>query len=657
MRLLGNERCTAAWYGRWETPAERWIDQAGAVTVPDVALRQPFLHDAAVALRAPSQVWSRPDGDIASGVEGLVVSDVRVLSTRLLTVAGSGVEPVDVAALGADHLVFTALLRGLDGPGADPRVELVVDRLVTTDGVRETLSVRSGRDVPVTAALRLELGSDLASLDTVKRGGRGEPAAMTQDGGALLHWGDDTVHAVLTARDAAVETTTTGAVLTWRLQVPPHATASAAWSVVASDAAAVVAAPAATVPLTPPPAADPRLAAWLAVALADLEALQLALPDSPADVFLAAGAPWFFTLFGRDSIWAARMLLPIDVRLAEGTLRTLARLQGARTDPATAEAPGKIVHELRRGELLVDEGTSLPPRYYGTVDATALWVLLLHDAWRHGLADGVVGELLPNLRAALGWLRDSAAATGFLSYRDESGHGLANQGWKDSGDSIQWRDGRLAEGPIALCEVQGYAHEAAEAGAVLLDAFGDAAGADEWRAWAADLKARFRDAFWIEDAEGGYPAIALDVAGEPVDTLTSNIGHLLGTGILGSADESRVAALLAEPRLASGFGVRTMATDSTGYWPLSYHGGSVWAHDSAIVIGGLARSGHDDVARRLAADLLDAAAAFGYRMPELFGGTTKGPRPGSAPIPYPASCRPQAWAAAAAVVVAGVLEP
>jgi glycogen debranching enzyme len=621
-----------------------------------VATRQPFLHDAAVALRAPSQVWSRPDGDIAAGVEGLVVSDVRVLSTRLLTVAESGIEPVDLDARGADRLVFTALLRALDGPGADPRVELIVDRLVTTDGVRETLSVRSGRDVPVTATLHLELGSDLASLDTVKRGGRGEPATMTRNGAALLSWGDETVHAVLTARGAGIETTATGAVLTWTLQVPPHGTAAASWSVVASDAAAVVAAPAATVPLTPPPAADPRVAAWLAVALADLEALQLALPDSPTDVFLAAGAPWFFTLFGRDSLWAARMLLPIDVRLAEGTLRTLARLQGVRTDPETAEAPGKIVHELRRGELKVDDGTSLPPRYYGTVDATALWVLLLHDAWRHGLADGVVRELLPNLRAALGWMRDAAAATGFLSYRDESGHGLANQGWKDSGDSIQWRDGRLAEGPIALCEVQGYAHEAAEAGAVLLDAFGDAEAADDWRAWAGDLRARFRDAFWIGDAEGGYPAIALDVAGNPVDTLTSNIGHLLGTGILSPADESRVAALLADPRLASGFGVRTMATDSGGYWPLSYHGGSVWAHDSAIVIGGLTRSGHGDVARRLAADLLDAAATFGYRMPELFGGTTKGPRPGSAPIPYPASCRPQAWAAAAAVVVAGVLE-
>jgi glycogen debranching enzyme len=620
-----------------------------------VAMRQPFLHGAAVALRAPSQAWSQPDGEIATGIEGLIVSDVRMLSTRRLTVAESSIEPVHTDAHGADRIVFTGLLRGLDGPGADPRVELVVDRLVTADGARETIAVRSGRDVPLTATLRLELESDLASLDLVKRGGRAEPVPMAQNG-ALLHWGDDSVHAVLTARGATVETTATGAALTWPLQVPAHGSAAASWSVVASDAAAVVAAPAARIPLSAPPVADPRVAAWLAVALADLEALQLALPDSPGDVFLAAGAPWFLTLFGRDSIWAARMLLPIDLRLAEGTLRTLARLQGMRTDPETAEAPGKIVHELRRGELRLDESTALPPRYYGTVDATALWVLLLHDAWRQGLADSVVRELLPNLTGALDWMRDEAATTGFLAYRDESGHGLANQGWKDSGDSIQWRDGRLADGPIALCEVQGYAHEAAEAGAVLLDALGGGEAADGWRAWAADLRSRFRSAFWIEDAEGGYPAVALDAAGRPVDTLTSNIGHLLGTGILNPADEARVAELLADPRVASGFGVRTMGTDSVGYWPLSYHGGSVWAHDSAIAVSGLARSGHHDVARRLAADLLDAATAFGYRMPELFGGGAKGRRPGSAPVPYPASCRPQAWAAAAAVVVASVLE-
>jgi glycogen debranching enzyme len=296
----------------------------------------------------------------------------------------------------------------------------------------------------------------------------------------------------------------------------------------------------------------------------------------------------------------------------------------------------------------------LPPRYYGTVDATPLWILLLHDAWRAGLDDATVRELLPNLRRALGWLEDAMPEDGFLAYQDETGHGLANQGWKDSGDSIRWRDGRIAEGPIALCEVQAYAHEAALAAVVLLTAFGAPEEAERWRTWAAALQRRFRDAFWIDDADGGHPAIALDAAGAAVDSLTSNIGHLLGSGLLDAADEARVAALLVDPRLDSGYGLRTMATDSGGYWPLSYHCGSVWAHDTAIAVHGLLRAGFPDEASALAGGLVAAATAFGYRMPELYGGD---PSSAGAPVPYPAACRPQAWSAAAALVARAALTP
>jgi glycogen debranching enzyme len=329
----------------------------------------------------------------------------------------------------------------------------------------------------------------------------------------------------------------------------------------------------------------------------------------------------------------------------------LAAYQGVREVPETAEQPGKIMHELRPGTLSIPgEDVILPPLYYGTVDATALWVCLLHDAWRWGMPAEEVEVLLPHLEAALAWMRDygDSDGDGFLEYIDTTGHGLANQGWKDSGDSIQWRDGTLAVGPIALCEVQGYAYEAAIDGAELLEAFGRP-GADDWRAWAAGLKERFAASFWIDDPAGAYPAVALDAAKRKVDTVTSNIGHLLGTGILDPEQSALVARRLVSPELASGYGLRTMSQDSAGYWPLSYHGGSVWAHDTAIVIGGLAREGFRDEAERLTEGLLAAAAGFGYRMPELHAGDSAGET--SAPVPYPAACRPQAWSAAAAVAV------
>src|SRR5262249_22255919 len=238
-------------------------------------------------------------------------------------------------------------------------------------------------------------------------------------------------------------------------------------------------------------------------------------------------------------------LLPLGTELAAGTLRTLARRQGTRTDETTGEQPGKIPHELRRPDL----DSALPPVYYGTVDATSLWISLLFDAWRWGMPPADVEALLPAVEAALGWL---GSFDEFVSYRDTSGRGLANQGWKDSPDAVQFADGTFAEPPIALCEVQGYAYAAALQGAGLLDAFGRP-GAGPWRDWATALAHRFRDRFWVD----GYPAIALDGSGRRVDTVTSNIGHLPGTGLLDAAEEAQVADRLAAPDLDSGFGLRT----------------------------------------------------------------------------------------------------
>jgi len=287
------------------------------------------------------------------------------------------------------------------------------------------------------------------------------------------------------------------------------------------------------------------------------------------------------------------------------------------------------------------------------VDATPLWVSLVADYFRTTGDRSLVAPLLDNVTAALGWMRECADhGGGFLRYFDESGPGLANQGWKDSEDSVLWRDGSLAQGPIALVEVQAYAYRAALDGAELLNLFGRE-GAEQWRTWAAALKERVNERFWITDDTGRYPAIALDAHGAAVDSLTSNIGHLLGTGILEFDDVRSVVARLCGPDMFSGFGIRTVSTTTAGYWPYRYHVGTVWSHDTAMAIDGLLKEGFRDEARMIAEGLLDAGTAFDYRLPELFAGFGKDET--SVPIPYPASCRPQAWAAASAVVVARAL--
>jgi glycogen debranching enzyme len=583
-------------------------------------------------------------------IHGLYVSDIRVVSILNVTFDGRVAELVATVPDGADTVSFVSLLRHLDDDSADPRVRTIQRREVGASGVSETLTVASTLEQEVATTVVVRLASDLADMGTVKSGLPSFPAIATVAGG-VVSWGRDAVSAELTAPDARMVAREDGGIeLSWDLTVPAKSEVTVGWSITAIDRKAVVhgvAGPAGwSAPATS--SGDNRLDRWVARALDDLDALRMSTVADPASVFLAAGAPWFLTLFGRDSIWAARFMLPLGTRLAADTLRVLARLQGTESVDATAEQPGKIPHELRRGVLEIPgENISLPPLYYGTVDATALWICLLYDAWNWGMPDRQVEALLPHLVAALEWMRDygDADGDGLLEYVDTTGHGLTNQGWKDSGDSVQWRDGRLADAPIALCEVQGYAHEAAVHGAELLEHFGrDGA---PWREWAAALRQRFNETFWVEDEGGAYPAIALDAAKRPVDSVTSNIGHLLGTGILDASQSALVARRLVSPELNSGYGLRTMSTDSAGYWPLSYHGGSVWTHDTAIAIRGLAGAGFRAEADSLGEGLLAAASAFDYRMPELHSGDSAADF--GRPIPYPAACRPQAWSAAAAV--------
>ncbi len=612
---------------------------------------QPFLHDEHVVLTAPTQAWFAADGSIGDrAIHGVYVSDVRVLRAVTYLVAGAAGEHLGTASAGAATVTITAAHRGLDGPGADPDVLSRLHREASIDGMGDTFEIQSRLAHPIDASVEVRLIADASSLDAVKAGFGSSTPPTVATAGDGARWGDGEIEVTLDAPAATTTVEGGEVVLRWQVTVPAKATARVAWRVRATDRRAVVHGVQGPAPWSDASATagDRRFENWMRTALDDLAALRLTTVHAPGEPFLAAGAPWFFTLFGRDSLWAARMLLPLGTDLAGSTLRVLAALQGAETVPDTAEQPGKIMHELRRAALdLPGEGITLPPLYYGTVDATPLWVCLLHDAWRWGLPDAEVEALLPHLERALAWMRDDGDADGdgLLEYIDSTGRGLANQGWKDSGDSVQFADGTLAQGPIALVEVQAYAYEAALGGAAILEHFGR--DGSPWRAWAQHLRDRFHESFWLEDERGPYLAIALDRDKRPVDSVTSNPGHVLGTGLLSPAQARAVAQRLVGDDMSSGFGLRTMSSTAAGFWPLSYHGGSVWAHDTAIAIAGMTREGCRDEADVLIAGLVAAAEGFGSRMPELHSGESGLPRS----LPYPASCRPQAWSAAASVVV------
>ncbi|MEK6721043.1 MAG: glycogen debranching N-terminal domain-containing protein [Chloroflexota bacterium] len=620
---------------------------AVASTEQQALAEQPFLHDLVSCIQAPTVALSSDDGQVRpGGAQGILCRDRRVLSE--LNVRIDGREPVGIGhrQTAPDVAHFGAVIRHAGDPGADPTVRLERVRRVRSDGLDERLEIVSAARSPIAVTLTVRASVDLAGIGDVKQGAPSAPLRPEPADRGLM-WADALTEVILRASQ---EPLVNGGELSWPIVLPPRGR----WAV---DLALDV--------VEREPQLNTFLAApgglgWETVAIEgprdvarvvqrsveDLAALTLADPMEPRDRFIAAGSPWFLTLFGRDSLWAARLTLPLGTALARGTLRTLARRQGTHSDPATSEAPGKILHEVRTDAA----HAQLPLVYYGSVDATALWVCLLHDAWRWGMAPEDVAQLLEPLEAALGWILGNADADGdgFLEYLDVGGRGLANQGWKDSGDAIQFPDGTIADGPIALSEAQAYAHEAAVSGARLLEAFGRP-GADELLAWAADLRDRFRRSFWVSDERGRFPAIALDGAKAAVGTATSNPGHLLGTGLLEPHESAIVAARLAEADLDSGYGLRTMSADASGFNPLGYHTGSVWPHDTAIAVRGLVRTGHANVAASLAGGLLRAAAAFGHHLPELYGGTDA--RLGEPVVAYPAACRPMAWSAAGAVAL------
>jgi glycogen debranching enzyme len=359
----------------------------------------------------------------------------------------------------------------------------------------------------------------------------------------------------------------------------------------------------------------------------------------------AAGMPWFMTVFGRDSLITCLQTFLFGAELARGALTELAALQATEDDPTRDAEPGKIVHEVRHGKCAV----RWFDRYYGTVDATPLFLVLLSETWRWTNDDALAHELRGAALAALGWI-DSH--DGFVTYERRTPRGLENQSWKDSGDSMRFRDGSLARGPIAPCEVQGYVYDAKRRLAELArHAWRDAALADRLDADAAALRIRFDEAFWVE--EGGYYALALDGDGRRVDSLCSNIGHLLWSGIVPPERVGAVVDRLLSPELYSGWGVRTMSTADAAYNPLSYHNGTVWPHDNSLCAWGLARHAHWPEALRVVRAMIDAAASFEHRLPEVFAGFPRADTP--FPIAYPTAARPQAWAAGTPVLLLQLL--
>ena len=373
----------------------------------------------------------------------------------------------------------------------------------------------------------------------------------------------------------------------------------------------------------------------------DLRALLLFTEHGP---YLAAGIPWYVAAFGRDALLAASMLLPHHPEVAEGVLRYLAAYQGKKYDAVTAEAPGKIMHELRFGELTRLGETPFGP-YYGTVDATALFVMLLHRLYRQTGDLELVRELRSHWEAALTWMAEIADADGdgFLEFRGAGEKGLAVQTWKDSWDSLSHRDGRLAKGAIAGSEVQGYAYAAYRAAADFYSALGQGKDAKGWRERAKGLKTLFHQRFWLDELQ--TYALALDGDKCPLEVQNSNAGQLLWTGIVPDDAASKLVKTLFTEANWSGWGVRTLGSGEVRYNPVSYHNGSVWPHDTSLIAGGLARYGFRDEAARIRTALYDLASSQpDHRLPELVAGY---PRTAAPPVPYPVACRPQAWDAAA----------
>lgn len=602
---------------------------------------------------------SSPNGDIhPEHPHGVFFQDTRILSHWNLTVNGQTIEPLAAETKVPYRALFVGRVPRSDGYADSP---LIVERLREVGaGIQEQVTVRNYSPEPAECEISLRVGTDFADLFEVKEARiqrRWEETRQAQGDSLMITAAWQDVRKGIVAQAPGADVAPDG--LTYRFSLAPHGQWSTVLTVVPSIEGAGLATPFVHPDRNELSPRDRRRQEWVAKipvlhmgnrsiertlrrSYDDLGALRIEDPNHPDRVVVAAGAPWFMTLFGRDSLWASEMSLPVDPSLALGTLQTLADRQGTVVDAMSEEEPGKILHEVR---LDVSSGLALGGKsvYYGSVDATPLFVTVLGDVSRWGFAKDTIAALLPHADRALEWIRDygDKDGDGFVEYERLNDRGLINQGWKDSWDGINFADGRLAEPPIALCEVQAYVYDAYLARAWMAYDVGDAALGTEFAERAALLKKRFNEQFWMPDR--GYYAVALDGKKRQVDACASNMGHCLLFGLLDEDKAPLVAERLMSPEMFSGWGVRTLSSDMGAYNPASYHNGSVWPHDNAIIAAGLMRYGFVAEAQRISSALLEAAEFSDGRLPELFCGFDREQL--ASPVPYPTACSPQAWAA------------
>jgi glycogen debranching enzyme len=616
-------------------------------------------------LRGDTFVVSDRRGDVdasPSEPEGLFHQDTRFLSHWQLTVDGQlpNVLSIDDSSYFSTQF-FLAPGTGtvyVDAPFS------IVRRRVVTAGFDEELTVINHAAEPLELELRLEAAADFADLFEVKDAlaKKGEHYAQVAGDRVVLGYRRAGFCRETWISADAPETELREDGLRFRLRVEPHGR----WTARVEVRAAVHAFSEVGRVTHPAPPSKRELDEWIAAAprlrsnwrsleltyeqsLTDLAALRFYPHILPSAALPAAGLPWFMTIFGRDSLITSYQTLPFTPELAENTLRVLVLAQGHRLNDFRDEEPGKILHELRLGELTAFEERPHAP-YFGTADATPLFLIVLDEMERWTGNAALVRELEGPARAALAWIDEygDRDGDGFVEYeRRNTESGLENQCWKDSWDSIRFADGTLAKGPIATCEIQGYVYDAKLRCARLAREFwGDPELADRLEAEAEELQRRFDEAFWVE--ERGCYALALDGEKHRVDSLTSNIGHLLWSRIVPAHRAERIVSLLMGPELFSGWGVRTMAEGEGGYNPISYHCGTVWPHDNSLIAAGLARYGYRKEAARIAHAVLEAAAFFRHRLPEVFAGYARSET--GFPVEYPTACSPQAWASGSSLL-------
>ena len=555
----------------------------------------------------------------------------------------------------------------------------ILRRRRVAGGLEERIEVRNLSRRELSFPLELELACDFADIFTVKQNDPDldhprdpeplpvAPPGVTEEGGRALRFADVEPSGAETQIVLSEALEVRGDGLRCEVRLAPGASWVLTLQVVPScnfaigapdDAAATIATEHARVVASLARWRDrlPRLeTSWTQLersyqqAVLDLAALRM--PFGASGDLIAAGLPWFMTVFGRDTIIASLQTLPLGSDLSRAGLRALAALQAVEDDRSIDAEPGKIVHELRRGKA----AGRWFGRYYGTVDATPLFLVLLSEHWRWTGDDALVKELREHALAALAWIEAADRdGDGFVEFERRTDRGIENQTWKDSHDSQLFHDGTRARGAIAAAEVQGYVYDAKLRTAELARAvWADPALADSLEREAATLRERFDAAFWCKRGSDSTYALALDGEKRPVDSLTSNIGHLLWSGIVPEARVDTIAQQLLGAELWSGWGVRTMASGDAGYNPLSYHDGTVWPHDNSLIAWGLARSGRRDEMLQILRAQLDASSYFDYQLPEVFAGFSRDEV--AHPVVYPTASRPQAWAAGTVILLLRLL--